>query len=273
MTDVKVRRIDFQFDDDIPFRFNPRNIGASDWVNAATLVAPEFEGHFIKVIRGVIPQLSGTVQHEADLFCKQEAQHAKHHIAHQALLLKKYPQLEDTRDKIHASYTRLLDEESLEFNLAYAASVELCFGPATRFFVEQRENLFRGGDPRIVAFMLWHFVEEFEHRNCAIDVYNAIVGRHAYRVRYFWRTIRHLQNAFEIAAEGLDACTLERVSFRGMLAGLITGASFSGMTRLLLTLAGTLLPFHNPDNLRQPEWATQWFADEAMGKDMRLVEL
>ena len=37
MTDVKVRRIDFQFDEDIPFRFNPRNIGASDWVNAATL--------------------------------------------------------------------------------------------------------------------------------------------------------------------------------------------------------------------------------------------
>jgi predicted metal-dependent hydrolase len=273
MTDVKVRRIDFQFDDDIPFRFNPHNIGASDWVNAATLVAPEFEGHFIKVIRGVIPQLSGTVRHEADLFCKQEAQHAKHHIAHQALLLNKYPQLEDTRDKIHASYTRLLDEESLEFNLAYAASIELCFGPATRFFIEQREHLFSGGDPRITAFMLWHFVEEFEHRNCAIDVYNAIVGRHAYRVRHFWRTIRHLQNVFEIAAEGLDACTPERVSFRGMLAGLVTGASFSGMTQLLLTLAGTLLPFHNPDNLRQPEWATQWFADEAMGKDMRLVEL
>ena len=64
MTDVKVRKIDFQFDEDIPFRFNPRNIGASDWVNAATLIAPEFEGHFIKVIRGVMPQLSGPVKHE-----------------------------------------------------------------------------------------------------------------------------------------------------------------------------------------------------------------
>ena len=121
--------------------------------------------------------------------------------------------------------------------------------------------------------MLWHFVEEFEHRNCAIDVYNAIVGRHAYRVRHFWRTLRHLQNAFEIAAEGLDACIPERVSFRGMLSGLVTGASLSSITRLLLTLAGTLLPSHNPDQLRQPEWATQWFADEDMGKDMRLVEL
>ena len=123
MTDVKVRKIDFQFDDDIPFHFSPRNIGASDWVNAATLIAPEFEGRFIRVIRGVIPQLSGFVKHEADVFCKQEAQHAKHHIAHQALLLKKCPQLEDTRDKIHASYMRLLDEELLDFNLTYASCV------------------------------------------------------------------------------------------------------------------------------------------------------
>lgn len=29
MADVKFRRIDFQFSDDIPFHFNPRNIGVS----------------------------------------------------------------------------------------------------------------------------------------------------------------------------------------------------------------------------------------------------
>jgi hypothetical protein len=39
-----------------------------------------------------------------------------------------------------------------------------------------------------------------------------------------------------------------------------------------LCLAGnlfcTLLPYHNPNGIQQPDWVTQWFADEASGKDM-----
>jgi hypothetical protein len=30
----------------------------------------------------------------------------------------------------------------------------------------------------------------------------------------------------------------------------------------------TLLPYHNPNGIAQPEWVTQWFADEAAGRDM-----
>ena len=274
MADVKFRRIDFQFSDDIPFHFNPRNIGVSNFINAAAFVAPALERYFIMVIRDAMPQLSAPLRREADVFCRQEAQHAKHHLAHQALLLRKYPQLEDTRKKVQACYTKLLEEESVEFNLAYTASIELFFGPATRFFVEQRERLFGAGDRRIAAFMLWHFVEEFEHRNCAIDVYNALVGSHMYRVRNFWTTLRHLRDVFELAAEGLDACVPSaQPDFPGMMAGLVAGAPKVSLARLLFSLACTLLPYHNPDKLREPEWMTRWFADEAMGKDMRLVDL
>ena len=49
-----------------------------------------------------------------------------------------------------------------------------------------------------------------------------------------------------------------------------TGIPIWEHVKLAGNLLCTLLPYHKPDNIVQPDWATQWFADEEAGKDMRL---
>ncbi|RXM22050.1 metal-dependent hydrolase, partial [Citrobacter sp. AAK_AS5] len=48
MPELKIRKIDFQFGDDIPFQFNPNNLYWSNFVNYISLIGPAFERYFIR---------------------------------------------------------------------------------------------------------------------------------------------------------------------------------------------------------------------------------
>jgi predicted metal-dependent hydrolase len=141
----------------------------------------------VKAIRQAMPRIRDPrVREDAELFCQQEAQHARQHLAHMKVLSAHHPGLEDVRRQVTASCDRLFERERLAFHLAYAATVELCFGPLAVFLVDHRDALFKGGDRTVASFLLWHFVEEFEHRNSAnsaIGVYDDVVGSHVYRLR------------------------------------------------------------------------------------------
>ena len=273
MSDLKVRAIDFQFDNDIPFYWNRGNSGWGNFVNLVTIIAPAFERYFIKAIRQALPLIKDPVlQKNADLFCQQEAQHSRQHLAHMRVLTNHYPGLEETRKEVLDSYETLFASRTMEFHLSYAASVEQMFGPIARFVIENREALFKDCDNRIAAFMLWHLIEEFEHRHAAIDVYKHIVGSYGYRIRSSIDVWKHLMEVELIARKGF----IKHVPVMpGELAAHDLTSAFKGVPvsrqlGLAYDLFCTLLPLHNPDSIKQPDWATQWFADEAAGKDMRL---
>ena len=85
MDDLKLRKIDFQFDHDIAFQAFPLNPEWGAFVNVITLIAPAFERYFINAFRSAIPQIKNAkVKADAVMFCAQEAQHAKHHMAESA---------------------------------------------------------------------------------------------------------------------------------------------------------------------------------------------
>jgi predicted metal-dependent hydrolase len=268
---LRVRQIDFQFGEGIPFQSNPINPHWSNFVNFITLIAPGFERYFIKAIRQVMPQIrEPAVRADAELFCQQEAQHSRQHLAHMRVLSAYYPGLDDVRREVTASYERLFERESMEFHLSYAASVELCFGPLASFLVTHRDALFKGGDPTIASFMLWHLVEEFEHRNSAIDVYNDVVGSHWYRVKSAISVAAHLAEIAKIVRDGFERHVPagSYVVSPGDVTKLFKGIPVWNQLCLGGNLVCTLLPYHNPDGITQPAWATQWFVDEAAGKDM-----
>jgi len=242
-------------------------------VNFVTMIAPAFERYFIKATRQAIPLIKDTrVKHEADLFCFQEAQHSRQHLAHLAVLIKQHPGLEETRKQVMDSYDALFKNQTIEFHLSYAATIELCFGPIARFVIEHRDALFKGGDQRIASFMLWHFIEEFEHRNCAIDIYNDVVGSHWYRLKTAPAVVKHILDIEKMTRDGFNRHV--PVSSQGTgpadVDDMFKGVPMISQLGLLYDLLCTLLPYHKPDNIKQPEWATQWFADEAAGKDMTL---
>ena len=268
---LKVRQIDFPFHGGIPFQSNPANPHWSNFVNFITLIAPGFERYFIKAIRQVMPEISNpTVRADAELFCQQEAQHSRQHLAHMKVLAAHYPGLDDVRQAVTASYVRLFERETIAFHLAYAATVELCFGPLASFLIQHRDALFKGGDPTIASFMLWHLVEEFEHRNSAIDVYNAVIGSHFYRVKSVVGVARHLAEIAKIVRDGFKQ-HIPANTF-AVEPGNVTKMFAATPVWDQLCLAGnllcTLLPYHNPNGIVQPDWVTQWFAAEAAGQDM-----
>jgi predicted metal-dependent hydrolase len=269
---LKIREIDFTFDENIPFHWNPNQVLLGNFVNMVTLAVPAFEGHCIRATRLVMPDIKDpALAREAELFCIQEAQHSKQHIDHLKVLTKAHPGLENVYIDVTKSYQNLYDSQSTEFNLAYAALVELCFGPIAKFVVENRECLFRGADPTISSFMLWHLIEEFEHRNAAFDIYNHVVGSYWFRLKTLPRALKHLVEVGMILVNGLNQHGPK--SAEGILPGDVSlfhkEIPIRKRLGLAYELACTLLPFHNPNNMKQPEWVTQWFKDEEAGIDMR----
>ena len=272
MTDLKVRKIDFQFTDDIPFQWNPGNPYWGNFINFAAFVAPAFERYFIKATRLAIPQISdGAIAKNADLFCLQEAQHSKHHIAHLKMLTKKVPALKLAGDEIMKSYDDLLANNSTDFHLAYAAIVELCFGPFAKFVVDNREMLFVDSDQRIASFFLWHMVEEFEHRNSAIDIYNDVVGSYWFRLKAVPQVIKHLAQLNTIVEGAFKQHSPQQTGETALweTGQFMNDVPLKNRFTLLYEFICTLLPYHKPDNLKQPDWVTKWFADEEAGVDMR----
>ncbi|NRB36917.1 MAG: metal-dependent hydrolase [Pseudomonadales bacterium] len=272
MSDLKVRKIDFQFPDDIAFQWNPGNPYWGNFVNYATVIAPAFERYFIKATRAAMGRISSpAVALDADLFCQQEAQHSKHHLAHLAMLSRKYPELEQVRRDVLSSYEHLFEKESEDFHLAYSAVIELCFGPLAKFVVENRDSLFVDADSRIASFILWHLVEEFEHRNAAIDIYNDVVGSYWYRLKSAPKVIYHIFTIDKIVRQGFKDHVPHEPGKVGPSESIlcISKTPLIQQLKLLYELCCTFLPYHNPNNIQQPEWVTQWFKDEAAGVDMR----
>ena len=108
------------------------------------------------------------VAEEADLFVRQEAQHARAHRAHAKAMIAQYPGLEETYAAANAAYDELLEREDVEFHLAYIANLEATFTPLFKMVLDNRHELFDGSDERVGTLLLWHFVEEIEHRSSAL---------------------------------------------------------------------------------------------------------
>ncbi len=266
---IKVRKLGFEFPDDIPFWFNPKSAEASLIANGLSMMAPAFERYFIRAIRDAMPRIrSSAVREEADLFCRQEGQHSRTHIDHQEMLLRRHPSLEEVRDHVNQSYADLYQNESTEFALAYATTIELGFKPMAKFLVNNRRILFADGDARITALVLWHFVEEFEHRSSMFNVFQDVVGDYLYRLRTIKRTRAHVA---ELAAMSRKAMTLcEPLPQTDPNTPKIPRME---RWKLALGLFETFSPLHNPDAGSIPRWILDWMAAHEAGQDMTRVTL
>jgi predicted metal-dependent hydrolase len=271
MSELKVRRIDFQLDNSLPYQAFPQTPEWGEFVNVITLIAPAFERYFIKTCRRAIPLINdAALKADAEAFCAQEAQHSKQHMAHFQVLAHHYPGLVETEQKIRASYDALFAEESDAFHFGYAATVELTFGPIAKFIIENRDILFKGGNRRIASFILWHLVEEFEHRNAAIDVYKHQVGSYWYRMKTAPKVMKHIYDIYQISLDGFKQHVYqEDVNAMPKPHRAFDIVPLKSRLAFFYHLLCTLLPYHNPDNLKQPDWVTEWFRDEERGFDMR----
>src|SRR5262245_59814380 len=141
-TRLKVRNVSFQFDDDTPFQWNRANPLFGFAGNSLSFIAPPFERYMVTAARQAMPRIADpAVAAEADAFLRQEALHAREHRHHVAALTRQYPGLAEVTAEIERRFDRLIETESLEFHLAYAADIEATFTPLFNVWLRHRDSL------------------------------------------------------------------------------------------------------------------------------------
>lgn len=173
--DLVVRRIPFPFPDDIDPHWKPGEPEWSHMVNGASLTMPYLEPFLIDSVREALDTIDDPALREsAKGFNAQEGQHYRQHRRYNELMKAKgYPELARIEEEMQESYDRMRERRSLKFRMAYTAGFESMTLGVTAWLVERRRRLFGGADPRVASFVLWHFVEEAEHKRVAFDVYQA----------------------------------------------------------------------------------------------------
>lgn len=289
MTELRIRRIRFDLDGEVPFNWNAGNPAFSTYMNMVSMMAICFEKMLVSAVREAMPRITDpAVADEAEAFLRQEAQHANAHRQHLRALIRSHPGLREILDAAVASYDHLTESTPLNFRLAYIADLEATFTPFFKMLLDNEATLFRPGDERVASLLMWHFVEEVEHRSSALVVYDAVVGDKWYRLRVLPRVVKHLMQVATRLFDGIDAAVPR--SERGVDAR--DFAPWRGLTprrdagpgprvrpalhtvpwkQKLGTAARVLMsqtPLHDPAKEPLPAFANRWFQRYSQGDDV-----
>lgn len=276
MSTLKIRKPPFTFDpESTPYIWQSKNPDFAEMCNAISFAAPAFENYIVQVVQLAAPRLAGTpMQQEAEDFLRQEAQHARMHRRHAAVLVQKYPGLAATLQKLDQAYADLIENESLEFNLAYITDIEATFTPFFGMLLNNEKVLFRGGAEHISSLFLWHFMEEIEHRSSAFGIYETAVGKPWHRVRVMPKVWSHIIALMKmvvddfiehVPASDRAGATGDSMGFRSQA---LQGIPRAQMATMVWRLALSQAPFHRPERQHIPTFSAEWYGAESRGKDI-----
>lgn len=299
MTALVVRRLRWEFDDTVPFMWQPANPNFGIFCNVFTFIAVPFEKYIIKAMRDAQDRFDGSpeIAAEADAFLRQEGQHAAAHRQHMSALVAQYPGLQRAYDEATRAFDQLIDSHPVEFHAAYIANLEATFTPLFKVVLDNRDSLFAGSDRRVASLMTWHFVEEIEHRSSGLLLYRHLSPDPWYRVKKIRDTFRHIGDvAGEIAriidevvpfeergASARDLMSIgllvDEFKYRGPGGGrrrsrrgggptMFQAVATGELVRMAWRLALSQAPNHDPGEQPLPAWADTWMAEYARGTDM-----
>jgi predicted metal-dependent hydrolase len=299
MTDLVIRKIRWDFDETVPFLWQPANPNFAMFCNVFTFIAVPFERYLIKALSQGQARFdeSPDIAAEADGFLRQEGQHASAHRRHMNALIARYPGLERAYEDATRCFDDLLAAHPLEFHAAYIANLEATFTPLFKTILDNRDSLFSGSDPRVASLMAWHFVEEIEHRSSGLILYRHLSPDRWYRVRHVRSTFRHIGEVAAaiartvdevvpladrvVSAEDLMSPALlvdefkyrgpggrRRATRRGGPPTLFASVPTSHLAKMVWRLALSQMPNHNPADQPLPDWAATWMSEYDRGTDM-----
>lgn len=257
------RRIAFEFPDDIDPQWIPGKPELAAMMNGGSLTMPYLEPFLIRTVREATQLLGDEhLSEQGRVFNTQEQHHYQaHRRFNEMLKAKRYPELAAIERDMQAAYARLA-QRPLRARMAYTAGFESMTLGVTKWLIEQRVTLFKDADTRVVSFVLWHMVEETEHKCVAFDIYQAAFGRglsgylaRAYGVfhgslQVMWFSMRAYKAMLQ--HEGL----WRQLRSRLRLARHIT----SFIRHVGPYLLRAALPGHSPRSEKDPQWVLDWIA-------------
>jgi len=255
------RKIDFAFPDDVEPTWKPGDPEFCAMVNGASLTMPYLEPFLIKTVRETVQRIDDPrVREEAKAFNTQEQFHYRAHRRFNELIKAKgYPELATLEARMEAAYGRL-SQRSLRRRMAYTAGFEAMTMGVTRWLVNNRVKLFGGSDTRVASFILWHFVEEAEHKCVAFDVYQAAFG--GTLGGYFARAVGVFHGALDVMFNSMRGykIILKKAGLWRQLRSRLRLARRLGS--FVWTVAPYLfraaLPGHTPRREQEPQWVYDW---------------
>lgn len=255
---ITVRQVEFAYSPEMAGHWNPGKPEFSHIVNAGSLAMPYLEPYLIKTMRAARPLIRDpALQQELDSYVRQEATHYKQHrLFNDELKTRGYRAIETVEARLAGEYTALETERSLAFNLAYAEGFESMALAIGQMLIADREYLFGRSESGVASLVLWHFVEEIEHKNVAFDVFEHLHGNYFRRVHGVLYALTHI---FLLTRWAYQALLKEDGLWRNwrsrVALGLLIGRIFRKLIPKVLRI---LVPGYNPRQVRDPSWATDW---------------
>ena len=176
---VKPRRMDFDFDADIPIWWFNGDVFKTILLTAQSCTFPDGERFFIDSVRHfqsqiTDPELAARVRG----FIGQEAHHGKEHAALNALMKDKGLPTDEVVNHVKRNLSELKKHMSPKAQLAMTCALEHFTAMLAELALSE-PAFFAGMDERVKVLWLWHAIEESEHKAVAFDVYQQVVGDRA----------------------------------------------------------------------------------------------
>jgi len=255
------RQIAFEFPEDLQPHWKPSDLEFCAMVNGASMAMPYLEPFLIRTMREAMKLIEDpAVLESGRAFNMQEQYHYQTHRRFNELLKsKRYPELAQLEQYMQEHYQRL-SQRSLRVRMAYAAGFESMTLGVTRWLVDNRVRLFSGSDTRVASFIIWHFVEESEHKCVAYDIYQAAFGKGF--ANYWARMIGVFHGSLSImwfSMRGYKAI-LQKDGLWNQLSSRLRLALHIGsfMRTVGPYLLRATLPGHDPRSERDLQWVRDW---------------
>ena len=255
-SNILVRRIPFAFEENIDPVWNAARPEWSHMVNGASLAMPYLEPFLIKTVTEALklvkdPALRADVQ----AFIGQEGVHFQNHRRYNEILKRSYPELAGVEAALEADYRRF-QKRSLKWRLAYTAGFETMTMGITEWLIRQRKLLFAGADSSVASLVLWHMVEETEHKNVAYDLYRHLYGGYGAK-------------AWGLVVASFHVAVATRMGYVRMLTRDRRWHDMASRARLYAMVARffihvspamlrSLMPWYHPAKVRDPQWVARW---------------
>lgn len=253
---IIVRTIPFAFEESINPVWNSSKPEWSHMANGASLTMPYLEPFLIKTVKEAMKlarnQELKTAVHG---FIAQEGQHYQNHRRYNEILKRHYPDLAEVESMMDADY-KGMQSNSLRQRLAYSAGFETMTMGITEWLIKQRSDLFVNADASVASLILWHMVEETEHKNVAFDLYNDLYGNYWPRLwgllSATWHVARCSREGYVrmLKSDGLWRQWKSRLRLYHMVARFLIHTSPA--------MLQSLLPGYHPSKIKDPQWVAHW---------------
>lgn len=262
---MTVRSMRFRYPGDLGGQWNKARPEFSHIVNAGSLAMPYLEPYLIETMRQARSKTSDpALIREIDLYIGQEAAHFRQHQQfNKRLAALGYTAVPEMEAKLKADYLAFGRDSSFTFNLAYAEGFEAMALAIGHMLIEDRARLFGDGEPAVASLILWHFVEEIEHKCATYDVFKALDGRYVWRIYGLLYAMAHIMGRTRqgyramLREDGLWSNWRSRLALYAVLLRI-----FRQLTPRVLRI---LTPGYDPRQVADPAWAVAWWQQHAGG--------